>query len=309
VSLYRVDHYPTIDGPGAWRPDEILYLDLPNNERLGLPWQAYAAVMPVVHDPSGTVVVEIEGKLKVAPEACVPGTAFSVFPQYGLFVTAAHVLPDDAERAVARNEVAVLLPTPAGRRLPLRIRNVVLDRDNDVALCSAGIVFQDFHYPYIPPLLEDDDLRGDVVLYASGFPDTSHSADRIDLLPTAYVGERAERITGKYQVRSRGSSISLSGDFIRVEMNSRPGMSGGPLCASRIMETKRTRQEERSRVRGGCVGVMSWRRVDSPGFTETDGFFADVRRVLDLRLPVDGALTLRDLYARTPHRAPPDLSL
>jgi hypothetical protein len=304
--LDRLSDYPHIDGG---KPDEIVYLTLPNNGILGLRWQHHAAVVPVLHDSNGIALERVNGKLKVIGNPRIPGTAFCVFPQYGLFVTAAHVLPDDAERAMERNELAVALPTPAGPRVALALRKVAIDAKNDVALCCAGVEFKDFQYPYMPIALNEESLSDDVVLYAAGFPGTTYTAKTIDLQPTAYVGEGAERLTGSFSVIvGESKSLKLSGKFIRVQMNARPGLSGGPLCASSIDPTKPKYKKEWDRLKGGVVGVMSWREVDHPSFKILYGFFADARVALDLRLPIDGAYTLRELYERTPKRDLPEPS-
>jgi hypothetical protein len=310
MKMDRSTDYPMIDG--VVDLPEIFYLTLPNKTQLGLRPTAFAAVVPVLHDPEGEIFHVEGGRVRVKKTTSNPGTAFSVFPQLGMFATAAHVLPENPEEAVARGEVGVALRMPTGQRSILKIKSVAIDDRRDVAICCADVSFSDFEYPYVPLALDREEIEAsNVVLYSSGFPEPVETSEALHLTPTAYVGEgRAQRVNGPYPVTSRGRVIELSGSFILVDMDVRPGMSGGPLIAQQIQSTTKTDAHEVNYLRGNVVGVMSWRTIEVLGPTSTgkEGFFADIRGVLDLPLRVDGrTLTLRQLYDSTPKREPPPL--
>ena len=297
MRLDRIDDYPQFSD---WQPQEFLPIQLPNDDELHLRARFYTAVVPIIHDPTGAYIVHEEGKpTQLAPNATMIGTGFSVHPKFGIFLTAAHLVPETESEARTSTSIAVFFRTPGGKGVVIPLIGIEADRENDVAIGMAGVTFQDFDYPCLPICPEPFDLS-EVVLVAAGYPGTAHSEKRVDIWPATYIGESSgERLNDRFtvphlnpfNVPPRKEYLHLAGDFIRVPMKALGGMSGGPVCAFNMGQIEGRRRVETERVTNGrVVGIMSWGEDDGdPMFAR--GYFADVSAALRLKVPHSGDRT------------------
>lgn len=283
--------------PGMFERAELPYfqgreskheVELPNGESATFPGRVVEAVFPLLLGKTPFIQEEVGGgrfRLHMPTEApYVLGTAFVVGGKFGAFLTAAHCFPDNFEELCAVGRLAgFFVDGPQSFHL-LPITGIALDRDRDLAVgtcanASGGQSTLPLDFGKGWP--EEDSL-----LVTIGFPKSDRTSAKLHLYPELFVGYGWERVEGSAQVSHGDESITIQGPFVRSQVRTRPGHSGGPLLAYRKTEEG---------WRGHVVALLSWvHRPDEVEHTWDVAHFVSITPALDLPLAFMGGKSLRE---------------
>lgn len=228
-----IEEFEVVDLPNCKGPNELHVIELNDEKKLSLPTRFLEAIFPIVFIP-GLHSKGNPESLHLTPGTRIIGTGFLVDGEKGLFMTAAHVIPQELmENHRKEPVVATLLFTNSTTFDIIPIIDFCSDRDHDVGIGYLGNLQRSSHpVPFFPKLarfLTCGEMNG--LFVCVGYQDTIYSdISKIELQPPLFVGHKIKLENKTRRVEdSFGNMIDVKGPFLKTSFQARPGTSGGPL--------------------------------------------------------------------------------